>query len=156
MPTTKILFVCAGNICRSPLAHAIFEKIVNDKGLENKFEIESCGTGAWHVGSLPDSRMISEAQKHDVTMDHPARRLQVMDFEYYDIILAMDCSNLNYLKAIAEPEYQDKIELFRNYDPKKDEELAEVPDPYYGGEAGFANVYAIVERTCHNLLQQLT
>ncbi len=155
MKKTKILFVCLGNICRSPLAHAVFEHKVKERGLEDKFEIESCGTGAWHVGELPDGRMRNEAAKHGIDMTHLGRTLQVMDLEYFDLILPMDMSNKQYLMTKALPEFKEKIKLFRTFDPDTTDPTAEVPDPYYGGEQGFANVYQIVDRTCDHLLDSL-
>ncbi len=152
MKKTKILFVCMGNICRSPLAHAVFLDLIKKAGLENKFEVESCGTGSWHVGSLPDKRMRAEAKSHGIIMDHPARTWHKEDAEYFDIILPMDRVNLQDLLARSEPEYHEKIKLFRTYDPDATETNDEVPDPYYGGAKGFALVYDIVERTCKNLL----
>ncbi len=155
MQKIKILFVCLGNICRSPLAHAVFEYIVKRENTEDKFEIESCGTGAWHIGDLPDIRMSKEAAKHGIQMTHRARGLQVMDFEYYDLILPMDKSNLQYLLSKSRDEFKNKIKLFRTFDPKANEPMAIVPDPYYGGEDGFKNVYEIVERTCEYLYKYL-
>ncbi len=155
MEKMKVLFVCLGNICRSPLAHAVFEHKVNERGLADKFEIESCGTGSWHIGELPDARMRREAEKHGIKMTHLGRTLQVMDLEYFDYILPMDLSNKQYLLGKSLPEFKDKITLFRTFDPDTTDELAEVPDPYYGGDEGFANVYKIVDRTCENLLEEL-
>lgn len=156
MGKIKILFVCLGNICRSPLAHAVFENKIKEKGLEDRFEVESCGTGAWHVGELPDKRMREEAQRHGIEMNHPARSLQVMDLEYYDLILPMDLSNKRELMVKSLPEFIDKIQLFRTFDPETSDENAEVPDPYYGGKDSFKNVYEIVERTCDVLLEYLS
>ncbi len=153
MEKHKILFVCLGNICRSPLAHAVFQDLVDKNGLSDKFEIESCGTGSWHVGELPDRRMSKEAKKHGIEMTHLGRTLQVMDFEYFDLILPMDISNMNYLLTKTLPEYRDKIKLFRTFDPEAKSEVAEVPDPYYGREEGFKNVYKIVDRTCKEILR---
>ncbi len=155
MKNTKILFVCLGNICRSPLAHGIFEHIVNRENAQDRFEIESCGTGTWHAGDLPDSRMSAEAAKHGIELTHRARGLQVMDFEYYDLILAMDNSNLRYLLSQSRDEFKHKIKLFRTFDPETDDPNAVVPDPYYGGAEGFKNVYEIVQRTCENLYTAL-
>ncbi len=156
MNNTKILFVCLGNICRSPLANEVFLHLVKQQGLEEQFEIDSCGTGNWHIGSLPDSRMIREAEKHGIEMTHRARTLHEFDFEYYDLILAMDLSNLDTLLHECKKDYRHKVKLFRTYDPETDDTNAEVPDPYYDSEKGFSNVYNIVERTCKNLLQDLT
>ncbi len=156
MEKTKILFVCLGNICRSPLAHAVFEDLVQREGLSDEFEIESCGTGDWHIGELPDRRMIAEAKKHDIKIEHlRGRTLQAMDFEYYDLILPMDKSNLGVLLTKSLPKFKDKIKLFRTFDPESNDDMAEVPDPYFGGTEGFSHVFEIVDRTCRNLLEDL-
>ncbi len=153
MKKTKILFVCLGNICRSPLAHAVMQDLVEKKGLTDKIEIESCGTGGWHVGQLPDRRMMAEAKKHGVNMTHRALSFDDFYFEYYDLILPMDHSNRDFLLSDVPSKYRDKIKLFRTFDSMSTDENAEVPDPYYGGAAGFRTVYDIVERTCQNLLE---
>ncbi len=154
MKKTKVLFVCLGNICRSPLADAIFHDVVQKNGMEDKFEIESCGIGAWHVGELPDARMVAEANKHGIEMTHKARTLSPEDFEYYDLILPMDLSNLTTLLSKSPEEFKHKIKLFRTFDILGGED-AEVPDPYYGEDEGFKNVYEIVERTCNNIIKAL-
>lgn len=156
MRKIKVLFVCLGNICRSPLAHAVFEHRVKEMGLEDCFEIESCGIGDWHVGEMPDRRMIAEAKKHGIVMNHLGRTLQENDLEYYDLILPMDASNKAALLSRASSEQVEKIQLFRTFDPETDDEFAEVPDPYYGGPEGFANVFDIVERSCDVLLEYLS
>ncbi|PID29044.1 MAG: protein tyrosine phosphatase [Candidatus Cloacimonadota bacterium] len=155
MPQFRILFVCLGNICRSPLAHAVFEDLAKKNNLTDKFEIDSCGTGAWHTGELPDKRMRKEASKHGVAMDHPARTLQKNDFEYFDLILPMDLANYDNLKKKSDRKFHEKIKMFRSFDPKTQNPSAEVPDPYFGDQNGFANVYETVERTCKNLLKEL-
>lgn len=155
MQKKKLLFVCLGNICRSPLAHAVFESKVKEKGLEDYFEIESCGIGDWHVGEMPDERMVAEAKKHGIVMDHPGRTLQETDPEYFDLILPMDAANKKALLSRATEEQAEKIQLFRTFDPESEDEFAEVPDPYYGGPEGFTHVYEIVDRTCDVLLEYL-
>ena len=151
----KIMFVCMGNICRSPLAHGVFQHMVDLQNLGSRFAIESSGTISYHVGELPDARMRDEAAKHGIDLTHRARQIDASDLEEYDIILAMDKSNLYHIKELAKGKIKKKakIRLFREYDPQKDSK--EVPDPYYGGPDGFSNVYEIVERTCSNLLQAL-
>ncbi len=155
MKKTRILFVCLGNICRSPLAHAVFEDMVEKAGLSDEIEIESCGTGAWHVGNLPDKRMRAEAKKHGINMTHPARTLHADDFEDFDMIFPMDLSNRKYLLSQCPDEYKHKIKLFRTFDPDAESAEAEVPDPYFGGAEGFAHVYDIVDRTAKVLLEEV-
>ncbi len=155
MKKIKVLFVCMGNICRSPLAHALFLDAVERAGVSDHFEIESCGTGAWHVGCLPDTRMRAEASRHGIKMTHPARTWQKNDAAYFDVILPMDRTNYRELLSRSDPQYHKKIQLFRTYDPDATDINDEVPDPYYGGADGFALVYSIVERTVKNLLDEL-
>ena len=146
----KVMFVCLGNICRSPLAHAVFETMVND--LELDIEVESCGMGAWHVGEPADSRMRSCAAGHGVNINHYARRFNPSDLDDYDLIIPMDKSNLKDIKRYAKPEHMKKIHLMREWDP---EGGTEVPDPWYGGPDGFETVYSIVERSCAVLVDEL-
>ncbi len=155
MKKNKILFVCLGNICRSPLANEVMQDLVNKAHLSDRFEIESCGTGGWHIGQLPDSRMRKEALKHGIKMTHRGRQIGREDFAYFDLILPMDNSNKKHLLALCPPQYQSKIKLFRSFDPLAESENAEVPDPYYGGDEGFSLVYQMVERTCVELVKVL-
>jgi protein-tyrosine phosphatase len=150
------MFVCLGNICRSPLAHALFEKDINEAGLSDIVEIESSGTGAWHLGELPDSRMRKEAASHGVEMTHRARKFQATDLDKYDLVLAMDESNYRDILSLGTPsdEYKSKVRLFREFDPEVSE-AEEVPDPYYGGREGFKNVYDIVQRTSLNIVDKI-
>ncbi len=152
MDKIRVLFVCMGNICRSPLAHAVFEDLVDEAGVSDRFEIESCGTGAWHLGALPDSRMRAEASKHGVDMNHRARCFSTGDEDYFDIILTMDRDNFRNIRAMVDESYYNKVFMFRYFDDEASEFDDEVPDPYYGGASGFSLVYDIVERTCRNLL----
>ncbi len=155
MEKIKILFVCLGNICRSPLANEVMQDLVNKAYLSDKFEIESCGTGGWHIGQLPDSRMRKEALKHGIKMTHRGRQIGKEDFVYFDLILPMDNSNKKHLLALCPAQYQSKIKLFRSFDPLAESASAEVPDPYYGGDEGFSLVYQMVERTCVELVKVL-
>ncbi len=153
MNKTKILFVCLGNICRSPLANEVLQDLVNRANLQDAFEIDSCGIGAWHIGHLPDIRMRKEAKKHGLNLTHRARQIAKEDFAHYDLILAMDKANLSDLMRLCPAQYRAKIKLFRTFDLAADDN-AEVPDPYYGGDEGFSNVYQMVERSCIELLRQ--
>ena len=151
----KIMFVCTGNICRSPLAEAVFERLAAEAGLGAQFEVESSGTTAYHVGQAADERMRSVAASHGVRIQNRSKQLTAADLEEYDLILAMDRSNLREIGYIAESRgVLDKVKLFREFDPKGGPD-AEVPDPYYGGRAGFERVYEMVDRTSHRLLNEL-
>ena len=153
--TVKVCFVCLGNICRSPLAQGVFEALVKEEGLQDRIIISSSGVSGWHVGNSPDARMQQTARDHGIHLNSRARQFQSSDFEQMDLVLAMDHSNLSALKQMsAEPEFQDKLFLFRSFDPQHNNDL-EVPDPYYGGGKGFETVYQIVDRTCPKVLDHL-
>jgi protein-tyrosine phosphatase len=145
----KVLFVCLGNICRSPLAEAIFWHKVKARGLTEVFYAESCGTANYHIGDQPDRRTIRNALKNGVTIDHVGRQLCSEDFEKFDEIFVMDRSNYKNALRIAGV-HKSKLKMMRFHDPHgKDEE---VPDPYYGEEIDFQNVYDILERSIEQYL----
>ena len=152
MPKNQIsvLFVCLGNICRSPLAEGIFRHLVEKRQLQQQFLIDSCGTGSWHVGELPhrDSREV--AKKNGISLaGQRARQVADQDFYEFDYLVAMDRSNLADLNQInTNPEAS--IILLREYDPEKG---LDVPDPYY--EGGFDGVFSMIHRSCLNLLDEL-
>ena len=149
------MFVCLGNICRSPLAEGVFKDKVRERGLEPYFEIHSSGTGNWHVGKGADVRMVGTAKRRGVALDtHVARQFAAIDFESYDHILVMDKSNLHDVLFLDDDEeWSDRVKLFREFDPEPDD--YQVPDPYYGGPEGFDDVYDIVDRTSERLLDSL-
>jgi protein-tyrosine phosphatase len=153
----RILFVCLGNICRSPTAEGVMRSLVRQADLEDRIELDSAGTGAWHVGSPPDARASAAAAARGVVLEGQARKVAPEDFEEFDLILAMDGSNLHDLKQLAEGEEQQaKVRLLREFDPAStgDRDL-DVPDPYYGGENGFADVFEFVQAACEGLLEQI-
>ena len=154
MKTVKILFVCMGNICRSPTAHGVFEHLVNTENLSNNFEIDSAGTHAYHVGSKPDKRAQNTATQKGVDLSYiRGRQVRDADFEHYDYILAMDNDNYYNLRKVCPDEYQSKISLFLDYAPNHP--LDEVPDPYYGGIKGFDNVFDMVDIASKGLLEMI-
>lgn len=150
----KVLFVCMGNICRSPTAHGIFEHHVREAGLETRIHIESAGTHAYHIGEKPDPRSIAAAKRRGFEMDHlRARRVGKSDLIEFDYVLAMDRENYRNLEAICPPEHVRKVQLFLEYAPHLNEE--EVPDPYYGGSLGFERVLDMVEAASEGLLEHI-
>lgn len=151
MKSTKILFVCLGNICRSPAAEGVMKKLV--KGLP--FEIDSAGTAGYHIGELPDTRMISHARKRGFDLTSRARKFDPLkDFESFDLIIAMDRNNLSDLKAMDRSNrFTSKLSLMTDYTLEMD--ANEVPDPYYGGPEGFEHVLDILEDACTGLLKKL-
>jgi protein-tyrosine phosphatase len=153
----KLLFVCLGNICRSPTAEGVMRALVDRDGLEDEIEMDSAGTGAWHVGSAPDARASAAAAARGVVLDGQARKVTAEDFEEFDLILAMDGSNLHDLRQLAGDDKQrSKVRLLREFDPASvGESDLDVPDPYYGGESGFADVFELVQAACEGLLGQI-
>ena len=153
-PRTSVLFVCLGNICRSPLAEGIFLDLVAEAGLSDRFEIDSAGTGSWHVGEPPDARATLVASQHGVELTSRARQLTADDLLHFDWVIAMDRENLRNIERMADAAGSDaEIHLLREFDPEGEGD--DVPDPYYGGASGFENVYAMVHRSCQRLLDRL-
>lgn len=154
-PSVQVLFVCLGNICRSPLAEGVFRQLVAEAGLTDRIRIASAGTGDWHVGKPPDARMVATAAARAV--DLSPQRAQVLTPELIaasDAVLVMDRENLRNARAlVSEPALQARIRRFREDDPEPGD--GDVPDPYYGGEEGFVEVFEIVDRTARALLSRL-
>jgi protein-tyrosine phosphatase len=153
----RLLFVCLGNICRSPTAEGVMRALVEDAGLADRVEIDSAGTGEWHVGSPPDTRALTAARARGVRLDGVARTVRRADFEHFDLLLAMDRANLADLRALAADEDErEKVRLLREFDPAsvRSGDL-EVPDPYYGARGGFDEVIDIVQAACAGLLEHI-
>ena len=144
----RILFVCMGNICRSPTAEGVMRHLLAERGLENEIEVESAGTGGWHAGSPPDARSARAAAARGITLEGAARQVTRADFEEFDLLVAMDRDNLADLQAIAPPGTEHKVRLLLA-------DGRDVPDPYYGGPHGFENVLDLVEAACEQLLDEL-
>jgi protein-tyrosine phosphatase len=150
----KVLFVCMGNICRSPTAEGIFSHLIHKENLSHVITVDSAGTHAYHVGNPPDHRAQITAQKRDIDLSkQSARRVRASDFKEFDYILAMDEDNLLDLQEICPAEYLHKVQLFLEYAPNLN--LKEVPDPYYGGPSGFDRVLDMVEIASEGLLGTL-
>lgn len=153
-PTVKVLFVCMGNICRSPMAHGVFRQLVRDDGLSELIEIDSAGTHGYHVDEPPDRRAIVTAARRGVDIeDLRARRAVPRDFHYFDYVLAMDQENYLSLSAICPRGLEPKLSLFMDFAPEL--RIREVPDPYYGGPGGFETVFDMVEAASRELLAHI-
>ncbi|HRH35894.1 MAG TPA: low molecular weight protein-tyrosine-phosphatase [Catalimonadaceae bacterium] len=153
---SKILFVCLGNICRSPLAEAIFKKQLEERNLSEKYQADSCGTSGLHVGERPDARTIRNARHHGLEIDHTGRQLSVSDLSSFDLILTMDRSNHQFVLDMARPVFGSRaeIKMIRSFDPEALGAM-DVPDPWYGKEEGFEEIYQILSRTCKVLIDHL-
>jgi protein-tyrosine phosphatase len=153
----RLLFVCLGNICRSPTAEGVMRRLVAEAGLADEVEIDSAGTGSWHIGSPPDERATAAARRRGVTLEGAARQVTAEDFERFDLLVAMDASNVRDLRALApDDEARAKVVALRSFDPEAvSAGKLDVPDPYYGGERGFEHVLDVVERACRGLLDEL-
>lgn len=152
----KILFICTGNICRSPTAHAIARQKAKALKLENKLSFDSAGTDSYHNGELPDSRSMQVGEERGISFsDILSRKITSNDFKDFDLILAMNRSHLNHLLKISNPQYHSKIKLFLDFCEVENCWDDEVIDPYYGGDQGFLSVFDSIELGIDNLLKKL-
>jgi protein-tyrosine phosphatase len=150
----KVLFVCMGNICRSPTAQGVFARLLKERGLEERIRIDSAGTHGYHVGSAPDPRACEAAMRRGVDLrEQRARRLTPVDFEEFDYVLVMDRENLAAAQEVCPPAYGGKLRLLLEF--AADIGFDEVPDPYYGGAAGFERVLDLVEAAAEGLLAHI-
>ncbi len=150
----KILTVCLGNICRSPMAHGVLEHKIKEKGLD--MEVDSAGTASYHIGEQPDSRAIAKSKEYDIDISHyRGRQFEREDFERFDFILTMDQSNYENVIFLAQSDEQrQKVKMMLNY--LYPNENRSVPDPYYGGESGFENVFQLLDASCEKFLESIT
>ncbi len=154
----KILFVCMGNICRSPTAHAVMQHLVDQRGLSNDYQIDSAGTHAYHVGEASDSRARELAASRDVDMEYiRARKISISDYDSFDYILAMDKENLKLINYYAPENHAAQVALFLDFAVSAGKtSRTEVPDPYYGGAEGFKDVFNLVTQGCESLVAELS
>jgi protein-tyrosine phosphatase len=152
-----VLFVCLGNICRSPTAEGTMRALVREAGMEERIELDSAGTGSWHVGSSPDERATAAAAGRGIALEGAARQVSVADFDDFNLMIAMDSANLSDLRALASDDRQrEKVRLLREFEPAgAGSGDLDVPDPYYGPGDGFERVLDMVEASCRGLLAQI-
>lgn len=150
----KVLFVCMGNICRSPTAQGVFENLIIREGLQDYIHVDSAGTHAYHIGEPPDPRSQQAASRRGIDLSvQRARKVRPEDFLEFDYVLAMDRSNYEILKDICHPDYEDRLRLLLEFAPHTG--TADVPDPYYGGAQGFERVLDLIEEASAGLLAEL-
>lgn len=154
MKQIKVLFVCMGNICRSPTAEGVFNNVIQKMGKADHFLVDSAGTHAYHIGEPSDSRSQQTARGRGIDLSGiRARKVTPTDFEYFDHILAMDSDNYHILMSISPSEHQHKVNLFLDYATDRKEQ--DVPDPYYGGPNGFEHVFDLVEEASKGFYQSI-
>ena len=151
---TRVLFVCTGNICRSPTAEAVARHFIQAAGLADAIEVDSAGTNGYHAGEAPDrrTRKVAQLRGYDLA-DLRARKLEVLDFQRFDLVLAMDRGHLEIMQRLCPEVYQPRLRLFMEY--ARDSEFDEVPDPYYGGPRGFEAVLDMCEDGVQGVLDSL-
>lgn len=154
MKRIGVLFVCMGNICRSPTAEGVFRNVLQQRGIEDLIEVDSAGTLAYHEGEPPDPRSQAMAQQHRIDISaQRARRVCPEDFVRYDYILAMDSDNMADLERACPPEFSTRLKLLCDFAPHMG--VQDVPDPYYGGGQGFEKVFQIIDASCAGLLKSI-
>lgn len=155
MAAARVLFVCMGNICRSPTAEGVMRGLVAEAGLSDRIALDSAGTGGWHAGDPPDPRSVAAAARRGIRVDGAARKVRLADFDEFDLIVALDRANARDLRRLAPDDRAAvKVRLLREFDPAGGGDL-DVPDPYYGGAGGFGRVLDLVDASCRGLLDEL-
>jgi len=150
-----VLFVCLGNICRSPLAEGIFKKLVSEAGLSSIIEVDSAGTSRWHIDEPPDTRSIQIAALNGIRLDHLGRQILKKDLDNFDYIFAMDKENLHEILRLQNPDHVHKARVMLMRDFDNQQSGADIPDPYYGGQNGFQLVFDMLEESLSNFLDYL-
>jgi protein-tyrosine phosphatase len=151
----SVLFICLGNICRSPLAEAVFRELVAAEGLEDRFLVDSAGTSGYHDGEPPDRRTADVAGRRGIRVTGTSRRVTPDDIDRFDYLVAMDARNRSAMERLVGADDGDgRVLMLREFDPESDGDL-DVPDPYFGGPRGFEDVHDIVERSARGLLQEI-
>ena len=154
--TQKLLFVCLGNICRSPAAEGVFLHLLREHGLEDCVVVDSAGTGSWHVGNKADPRMRAAAERRGIHLPSRARQIELDDFSRFDLVVTMDSENLRNVRSLAKEAGNKATATIRpmlSY--ARSTQLEDVPDPYYGGEQGFEQVLDLLEDACSGLIEEI-
>ena len=154
--TQKLLFVCLGNICRSPAAEGVFLHLLREHGLEDCVVVDSAGTGSWHVGNKADPRMRAAAERRGIHLPSRARQIELDDFSRFDLVVTMDSDNLRNVRSLAKEAGNKATATIRpmlSY--ARSTQLEDVPDPYYGGEQGFEQVLDLLEDACTGLIEEI-
>ena len=154
--TQKLLFVCLGNICRSPAAEGVFLHLIEEQGLSDHFIVDSAGTGSWHVGNKADPRMRAAADRRGIHLPSRARQIELDDFSRFDLVVTMDSDNLRNVRSLAKEAGNKATATIRpmlSY--ARSTQLEDVPDPYYGGEQGFEQVLDLLEDACSGLIEEI-
>ena len=146
--TQKLLFVCLGNICRSPAAEGVFLHLLEEQGLSDHFVVDSAGTGSWHVGNKADPRMRAAAERRGIHLPSRARQIEIDDLSRFDLVVTMDSDNLRNVRSLAQEAGNNATATIRSM-------LTDVPDPYYGGEQGFEQVLDLLEDACSGLIEEI-
>ena len=149
-----VLFVCLGNICRSPLAEGVFKSAVKSRGLSDKIQCDSAGTSSWHIGEMPDPRSIEIAKDNGIVLDHFGAQVDGDDFSKFDYIIAMDENNRQDLELIQK-RHGGKAVIVKMMDFDNSRSGSNVPDPYYGGHDGFERVFIMLKESCNNFIDYL-